>query len=359
MTTLIQLLQKNEDWLMRRVLEYALEHGFTAYTSTLVEAWRLSISGLSAAIISAARSGRQPPRIMAESELAAHPITQFGLLEAKRHQERGISLAMFFGLLKQYRQAYVDLLQSHRRELDDFENTLHFFSRIFDIIEAGILVGWAAGDSDQVIYRMQLKNREMTNEKNKYLTIFESIPNPVFLLSPTGEIDNCNFAATRLIDSQNISGDHYYTEVATGNRSPQARSNDVERSNRFAELLPWLATEILEFYRLQLRETVFEKEAIREGKPHIFRVKISQMLDVSQKFTGAVLILEDITSLKDAQATVRTLEGFIPICSHCKKMREDDGYWSRIEEYLEKRSTALFTHSICDECVQKYYSHIL
>lgn len=164
---------------MRRVLEYARETGFTKYTSTLLEAWHLSVSGLSTSIIEAAGSGLDPSKILVDEALAGHPIARFGLMKAKRHQERGVSLTMFFGLLKYYRQAYVDLLELNREQLADYQGSLLFFTRLFDIIEAGIVIGWAGGDTDQVVYRMQLQNREMTNEKNTYLTIFESIPNPV------------------------------------------------------------------------------------------------------------------------------------------------------------------------------------
>lgn len=127
----------------------------------------------------------------------------------------------------------------------------------------------------------------------------------------------------------------------------------------FRDLMPWLAREVAEFSRRKQKEMVVEKETVFEGNHHAFRVKISQLLDVSYKFAGTLLILEGITSLKDAWETVKTLEGFIPICSHCKRMRDDDGYWSQLEEYLEKRSGALFTHGIGDECLKKYYSDII
>lgn len=359
MMTLVQLLEDNEEWLMRRVLEYARESGYTAYTSTLLEAWRLSISGLSGTIIAAAKAGVDPPAILADEALTEHPLSQFGLVEAKKHQDRGISLTMFFGLLKYYRRTYLEVIDSNAAKLADYQGNRSFFTRVFDIIEAGIVVGWAGGDKDQIVYRLQLKNREMTNEKNKYLTIFESIPNPAFLISANGEIDTMNFAAARLLDVSSVSGaDYYRSSVSADNRANRADVTIGQKQRAFREVLPWITQEMEEFYRRRQKETVFEKEVNLDQKRHVFRVKIAQMLDVSRRFDGIVLILEDITSLKDAQEKVKTLEGFIPICSHCKKMREDDGYWSRVEEYLEKRSGVLFTHSICDECVKKYYSHL-
>jgi Ca2+/Na+ antiporter len=52
---------------------------------------------------------------------------------------------------------------------------------------------------------------------------------------------------------------------------------------------------------------------------------------------------------------VRVLRGFLPICSSCKKIRDDRGYWTQIEGYIKEHSEAEFTHSICPECAEKLY----
>lgn len=62
---------------------------------------------------------------------------------------------------------------------------------------------------------------------------------------------------------------------------------------------------------------------------------------------------ELIMELKDALAEVKTLSGLLPICSYCKKIRDDTGYWSRIETYIARHSRAEFTHSICPECEER------
>jgi len=52
---------------------------------------------------------------------------------------------------------------------------------------------------------------------------------------------------------------------------------------------------------------------------------------------------------------IKVLEGLVPICSSCKKIRDQNNQWQRIETYLESRSDALFTHGICDDCMEKLY----
>ena len=62
-----------------------------------------------------------------------------------------------------------------------------------------------------------------------------------------------------------------------------------------------------------------------------------------------------IRELKQALSEVKRLSGLLPICGHCKKIRDDEGYWNQIETYLHERTGAEFSHSVCRECAEKYY----
>lgn len=62
-----------------------------------------------------------------------------------------------------------------------------------------------------------------------------------------------------------------------------------------------------------------------------------------------------IRRLNDALRDVKTLGGLIPICSSCKKIRDDKGYWNQLESYFEQHSTALFSHSLCPGCMDEIY----
>jgi tetratricopeptide (TPR) repeat protein len=59
--------------------------------------------------------------------------------------------------------------------------------------------------------------------------------------------------------------------------------------------------------------------------------------------------------LRAAQSELHTLKGLIPICSSCKRVRDDEGYWETVETYISERSSALFSHSICAECGPRLY----
>jgi two-component system cell cycle response regulator len=73
---------------------------------------------------------------------------------------------------------------------------------------------------------------------------------------------------------------------------------------------------------------------------------------------------QKIQELEDALIVIKKLEGILPICSFCKKIRpdgvdpRDQNGWVIIEKYIQDRSEAKFSHSICPECRRKYYSEI-
>lgn len=68
---------------------------------------------------------------------------------------------------------------------------------------------------------------------------------------------------------------------------------------------------------------------------------------------------ELIVKLQEALEKVKKLSGLLPICSSCKKIRNDEGYWKQIEGYISEHSEAEFTHSICPDCFKKLYPNFI
>jgi len=66
-----------------------------------------------------------------------------------------------------------------------------------------------------------------------------------------------------------------------------------------------------------------------------------------------------INQLKEAYNQVKQLSGIIPICMHCKEIRDDKGYWNQLEKFISEHSEAKFSHSICERCIEKYYPEYL
>ncbi len=64
------------------------------------------------------------------------------------------------------------------------------------------------------------------------------------------------------------------------------------------------------------------------------------------------LLRERTEKLSKVKAEMKILSGLLPICAACKKIRDDHGYWNKLESYIERHSEAAFTHGICEQCAQ-------
>ncbi len=64
---------------------------------------------------------------------------------------------------------------------------------------------------------------------------------------------------------------------------------------------------------------------------------------------------ESFSNLKKAHEEIKTLQGIVPICASCKKIRDSKGYWEQVEVYVSKHTDAKFSHSLCDSCSDKLY----
>lgn len=288
MEELRKLIQENEDWLMQRILDYALEFDFTKYTSTLAEAWRLSIQGLSNSIILASKElVNAIPEFHPDDKYVDDPISEFGVKEAEKHRQRGITLSMFLGLMKYYRESYIDLVE--QSELTDDKRKLYkkFITRCFDRIEIAYSSEWTILKEKNRIKELQDINREMTNEKNKYLTIFESFYAPVILLDEKLKILNLNLSATRLFTNLKVAGSIYYNE------------------NSHDQSFKYLNEQIFEFTNNNPEETNFEIHLTTNEGKRLFDVKLKKMQDVSKKFIGTVVMLEEITERKKAEQEIK------------------------------------------------------
>jgi len=65
-------------------------------------------------------------------------------------------------------------------------------------------------------------------------------------------------------------------------------------------------------------------------------------------------LADRVRDLEDALSRVKQLQGLLPICSYCKKIRDDGNYWQQVEEYVTDRTDARFTHGICPSCYEKH-----
>ena len=71
-----------------------------------------------------------------------------------------------------------------------------------------------------------------------------------------------------------------------------------------------------------------------------------------------IVMVFEAALLKNLYKRIRLLEGFIPICANCKKIKNTDDQWEQIEQYITKHSLAQFSHGICPDCTRKLYPEL-
>ena len=83
------------------------------------------------------------------------------------------------------------------------------------------------------------------------------------------------------------------------------------------------------------------------------------MLQFKDLIEAHLQLLFTSASLQDALVQVKTLQGMLPICAHCKKIRDDQGYWQQLEAYISQHSGAKFSHGVCPDCLKEHYAELI
>jgi two-component system, OmpR family, response regulator VanR len=104
-------------------------------------------------------------------------------------------------------------------------------------------------------------------------------------------------------------------------------------------------------------------EVFFAGKKHLINSDRIQILDLLFSVYENSLqqkreLEKSNQKLSEALETIKTLHGIIPICAHCKKIRDDEGAWNQMEAYISRHSEAKFSHSICPKCAEELYPEL-
>lgn len=112
--------------------------------------------------------------------------------------------------------------------------------------------------------------------------------------------------------------------------------------------------------RILAAGTLLTEGSHKRSDGTLFPVEVSISLAIVEDRKYLLASARDITERKRMEAAlkeVQTLRGLIPICAKCKKIRDDKGFWEKVEIYLEKHSQARFTHGLCKDCMKELYGH--
>ncbi|MCG8688579.1 MAG: PAS domain-containing protein [Desulfobacterales bacterium] len=196
------------------------------------------------------------------------------------------------------------------------------------------------------------QNTRIKKQKDFLSILLETMPNPVFFKDTEGKYLGCNKAFEDLL---NRSRDSIIGKTAY----------DICPIEK-AEFFDKKDSDLFGSPGRQIYETVIKTQT---DSPRDVVCYNSTYSDESGQVQGLIGAIFDITDRKQAEAEksrliselesaltqIKTLSGMLPICSSCKKIRDDKGYWRQIETYIESHSQALFSHSICPDCSKKMY----
>ena len=218
----------------------------------------------------------------------------------------------------------------------------------------------------QEIAERKLVEKALVESERRLNQIIEFLPDPTWVIDIHGRVIawNCAIEKTTGIDKKDILGKDGYAHAVPfyGKPRPTLIDLSLKRDTRWEK----------EYLNLQEENGMLVAAEsfhpfIREGT--FFAASASRLYDIYGNVTGAIESLRDITAakrlgeererliaeLKEVIQKVRTLSGLLPICASCKSIRDDKGYWNKLEAFISEHSEAQFSHGICPECAKKLY----
>lgn len=209
-------------------------------------------------------------------------------------------------------------------------------------------------ESERVLEEKQRLSDELDTSLMYFRTILETSRDGI-LVEDDEKIRYMNTAYARLYGAENVDdllGEHLSTLAA-----PEDLERLLDYGRRRARGEP--APTQYEFRIRRKDGTLVEVEGtvsnFRLGGKHYI---ITFVRDIRDRKKNEREREELIAKLQDALARVKTLSGLLPICASCKKIRDDQGVWKGLEEYVEARTEADFSHGICPDCARKLYPDV-
>jgi len=288
----------HEDRLVDQVIDEARRNGYLLYTPNLTRAWRESIAGLSEDLAIALTEGDERSAIAADIDHRTDPSCRFALETARRHRARGVTLGLFLGLFKHFRACYLNLTRECSSRPAHQALCQRRINGLFDRMEIAICTDWTSPDKEAALDELTAKNRLLTKEKDKYLTLFESIQDPVLVLDRAGQLENLNAAAWRLLGIEPDSGEAYYR-----------RPGELPALEHLTALLA----------DQPLADGTSITLATGQGR-RSFDVHRREILDIGGKYSGSVVVLNDVTihlrALAETEQANRVKSAFLATVSH-------------------------------------------
>jgi PAS domain S-box-containing protein len=271
-----------------------------------------------------------------------------------------ISIAIFFGLLVWFLDAVFDYLIFYDGRFWDLlilDIPRHEIYIRLVILTCFVIFGWIIS---QVLQKQLIVESALRESQEHMLRVEKHIGDKFIFYSRTM--------------------DGLLLRVSSGAKHLFNLDNDDVRSRSWEEVLPWsyesltqgkMASEKMQSGKILRNTQTFQVEP--KGGESVYLKVDEYVVDsgdgswkivegIAQDVTGEKQQEQErealIIELREALGKVKQLSGLLPICAHCKKIRDDKGYWNQLEHYIHDHSEAEFSHGICEECAGKYYPEV-
>lgn len=211
----------------------------------------------------------------------------------------------------------------------------------------------------------------LADSRQRLNDIIEFLPDPTWVININGCVIAWNRAIERItgINQKDIIGKGNYAHSIPlyGRPRPMLIDLALKRDKQWENE----HLSVKEEDGLLIASESFHPSMGQEGR--YFASTASRLVDAQGQVVGAIQSMRDITDakrmekereqlidkLQNAIDKARMLSGLLPICASCKKIRDDQGYWKQIENFISEHSEAEFSHSICPDCVRRLYPDLL
>ena len=164
MTPLTDLVARNEDRLLGQILALAEANGYFRFVPGTPGEWRATLRGLSGSLLQAFRSDPSPPSLAADDMGRDDGLSAFGVVEGRKRRREGMPFGVFLGLVKFFRQAYLDLVRSAGLPREEEEGALRYIERFFDRNEVAVCVSWTAESVSGRLAELRQEHDELSPE---------------------------------------------------------------------------------------------------------------------------------------------------------------------------------------------------
>ncbi|MEQ8654456.1 MAG: ATP-binding protein [Kiloniellales bacterium] len=233
---LLGYLESRQDALVAQAIAVAKSYGYAQYTTTIRAAWVEAIETLTSAL---GRYLESPLAVglglHAEADYVRDPGFEPLRANAKRHRSMGVTLQLYVGLFKHFRNLYLDSLDGLDGEAAVRARAAGQIAAFFDAAELSIVSDWAEDSEEERLQELQARARTIALDKDRYFSIFESLRDPALLLDRQRLLVNANQAAAALFVDAAGAGEIVYLRSTRVRMAPlQAlleRANEALKSD--------------------------------------------------------------------------------------------------------------------------------